>query len=167
MVRADASFRTQGFQSYRLFLFVLINDMTNSSHQLNLGIVRPRPPRMTSATSAKAGLLGGFGNLEEAHLLASRSACGTRRSAIDSRRADRENKAAVARAVAGKHRIPQFRIVHYACHCCSNLEHFTSPLRDLMRPIIGRTRDAIYPMFAAKLELEYFPQAKSYQRHAQ
>src|SRR5205809_3131886 len=129
MVRADASFRTQGFQSYRLFLFVLINDMTDSSHQLNLGSVRPRPPRMTSATSTKAGLLGRFGNLEEAHLLASGSARGTRRSAIDSGRADRENKAAVTRAVARKHRIPVYRIVHYVGHCRSNLKHLTSPLR--------------------------------------
>jgi len=33
--------------------------------------------------------------------------------------------------------------------------------------IIGRTRDSIYPMFAFKLELEYFREANSDERHAQ
>src|SRR5213593_2394535 len=116
----------------RLFS-ILVDRLTDAPYKLDLRIICSRTARMTTPARPEARLLGSLGNWKKSDLFASRPPCRTGRPAINSGRADCENKAAVARAVTGKHSIPKFRIVHYARYCRCNLKHFTSPLRNLMR----------------------------------
>src|SRR5205807_8849358 len=102
-------------------------------NEFDLRIIGARASRMTTPAGAEAGLLRRFGNLKKADLLPSRATRGTRWAAVDPRRAHRENKAAVARGIARKHCIPKLGIVHYVRHCCHCLQHFTSPLPNLLR----------------------------------
>src|SRR5213593_3490945 len=112
MMRADSGFRAQSFQSQRFFV-MFVDRVADLSHQFDLRIVGARAVRMTTPAGAKSGLLGRFRNLEKADLLASRAARRARRAAVDSRRADGENKAAVARGIARQDGVPEFRIVHH------------------------------------------------------
>src|ERR1043165_3092211 len=96
---------------------MLVNDVTDATHELNLRIVDASATRMATLASAKAGLLGGFGQGIEAHLLAVWSTRRARRPAINSGRAHGENEAAVARSITREDRIPHLRIVHRRRHC--------------------------------------------------
>jgi len=71
MMRADSSFGAKRFQRDRLFI-VFVDCVTYAAHQIELRIVSRGAAWMATPTSAKAGLLGSFGYLEEAHLFASR-----------------------------------------------------------------------------------------------
>src|SRR2546423_11054029 len=106
---------------------MLIDDVANAPHYFDLRIVHASASRMAALAGAKAGLFRSFGNLKEAHLFALRASRRARRPAIDSGRAHREHKAAIARCITRQHRVPKLRIVSHVGHDRYRLHlYFTS-----------------------------------------